>query len=68
MKVYVPIAGEYEVSEPLGVFESSELALSCLLESKPTYNTEILVYETTSGKCIDGIGISVDRKGVCHVL
>ena len=60
MLVYVALEGEYEAYMPLGVFGSLEAAKKCVDNSKPSYNTEVAVFDTISGQHQNTIRYMID--------
>lgn len=50
MDVYAAFYGEYEESYPIGVYDTLTKAKEAVLTSKPTCNTEVIMYDTTTGK------------------
>ena len=50
MLVYVAFFGEYDAPYPIGVYDTLARAMQACIDSKPTYNTDICVYDIGTGK------------------
>lgn len=51
--VFVAFAGEYEVPHPLAVVDTLAKAMKAVEDSNPTYTTEVLEYDVTTGCVIN---------------
>lgn len=52
MLVYVAFYGEYDAPYPIGVYDTLARAIQALIDSKPTFNTDVCVYDTNTGKIV----------------
>jgi hypothetical protein len=62
MKVYAAFYGEYEEAYPIGIFDSVEKAMQAVVNSKPSYNTEVYGYDTETGKVVETFHAEVPHR------
>lgn len=62
MYAYAAFYGEYDESYPIGIYNTLAKAKQALIDSNPTYNTEVIKYNLTDGTAVTTYYYSVRNK------